>query len=136
MSLFKSMVGQSGLKWFIATVEDRGTGQFSGEKDELKIGRVKIRIHGRHTEDKSKLPTKDLPWAYVMTPTTSAGISGVGCSPTGLVENSRVVGFFMDDDGEQIPIIIGSLPHVQTKKNIGDNAPGSGSAESAFGTGA
>jgi hypothetical protein len=38
----------------------------------------------------------------------------------------------MDDDGEQIPVIIGSLPHVQTKKNIGDNAPGSGSAASTM----
>jgi hypothetical protein len=127
MSLIKSMFGMNGMKWFIATVEDRGTGQFSGEKDTLNIGRVKVRIHGRHTEDKSKLPTSQLPWAYVMLPVTSASISGIGCSPTGLVENSKVVGFFMDDDGEQIPVIIGSLSHIQTKKNIGDNAPGSGS---------
>ncbi len=127
MALYKDMIGQNGFKWFIGTVEDRGTGQFSGVKDELKLGRVKVRIHGRHTEDKSKLPTKELPWAYVMLPTTSASVSGVGRSPTGLVENSTVVGFFMDDDGEQFPVIIGTLPKIQQKKNIGDNAPGSGS---------
>lgn len=127
MSLFKTMFGMNGMKWFIGTVEDRGTGQFSGQKDALKMGRVKVRVHGHHTEDKSELPTKDLPWAFVMTPVTSAGISGIGRSPTGLVENSKVVGFFMDDDGQQILVIIGSLPHVQQKKNIGNNAPGSGS---------
>jgi hypothetical protein len=127
MSLFKRMFGMNGMKWFIGTVEDRGSGQFCGEKDELNIGRVKVRIHGHHTEDKSKLPTKGLPWAFVMTPVTSASISGCGASPIGLVENSKVVGFFMDDDGQQIPVIIGSLPHVQQKNCIGPGAPGSGS---------
>jgi len=121
-------LGQDGLKWWVGTVEDRGSGQFSGEKDNLKLGRVKVRIHGRHTEDKGTLPTKDLPWCYVMNSTTSATLSGVGQSPTGIVEGSKVLGFFMDGAGEQIPIIFGTLPHIQQKESAGQNAPGSGSA--------
>lgn len=129
MSLFKKMFGMNGMKWWIGTVEDRGTGQFCGEKDELKIGRVKVRIQGHHTEDKGKLPTSELPWAFVMQPTTSAAISGIGFSPTGIVETTKVVGFFMDDDGQQIPVVIGTLPHVQQKQCIGPNALGSGAGD-------
>ena len=128
MAEFGTVMGQDGLKWWIGTVEDRGSGQFSGQKDELKLGRIKVRIKGHHTEDKGKLPTKDLPWCYVMTPTTSASISGVGSSPTGIVENSKVIGFFMDGDGSQVPIVFGTLPHIQQKKDAEPNAPGSGSA--------
>jgi len=126
MAQFGTVMGQDGLKWWIGTVEDRGTGQFSGQKDELKLGRIKVRIKGHHTEDKGVLPTKDLPWCYVMTPTTSASISGVGTSPTGIVENSKVVGFFMDGDGAQVPIVFGTLPHIQQKSDAEPNAPGSG----------
>lgn len=126
MAEFGTVMGQDGLKWWIGTVEDRGTGQFSGQKDELKLGRIKVRIKGHHTEDKGKLPTKDLPWCYVMTPTTSASISGVGHSPTGIVENTKVLGFFMDGDGSQVPIVFGTLPHIQQKSDAAPNAPGSG----------
>lgn len=131
MSEHGTVAGQDGLKWWIGTVEDRGTGQFSGEKDLLKLGRCKVRIKGRHTENKSILPTKDLPWCYIMLPATSASISGVGRSPTGIVEGTKVVGFFMDGDGEQIPIISGVLPHVQQKKDAEQTAVGSGPASTA-----
>jgi len=121
-----TVMGKSGMKWWVGTVEDRGTGQFSGEKDELKLGRLKVRIHGHHTEDKSKLPTKNLPWCMVATPLTSASISGVGCSPTGVTEGTKVIGFFMDDEGGQIPVAFASMPHVQQKGGSGSGSPGSG----------
>jgi hypothetical protein len=121
-----TVMGQDGLKWWVGVVEDRGTGQFSGVKDELKLGRIKVRIKGKHTDNKSELPTKDLPWCYVLQSTSSAGISGVGASPSGLVEQSKVVGFFMDGDAGQIPIVFGVLPHIAQKEEAGQNAPGSG----------
>jgi hypothetical protein len=120
-----TVMGQDGLKWWVGVVEDRGTGQFSGEPDNLCIGRMKVRIKGKHTDNKSELPTKDLPWCYTLMPTTSGGISGVGSSPTGIVEQSKVVGFFMDGDGDQVPIVFGVLPHIQQKEEAGSNAPGS-----------
>ena len=126
MADFGTVMGNEGMKWWIGIVEDRGTGQFSGVKDELKLGRIKVRIKGHHTEDKSKLPTKELPWCYVLLPTTSAGVSGVGHSPTGIVENSKVVGFFLDGDAGQYPIVFGVLPHIQQKQDALQSAPGSG----------
>ena len=126
MAEFGTVMGQDGLKWWIGTVEDRGTGQFSGQKDELKLGRVKVRIHGHHTENKGDLPTSDLPWCYVATPTTSASISGIGHRPSGLVEGSKVIGFFMDGDGGQYPVVFATLPHIQQKGGSGSSSPGSG----------
>lgn len=128
MADFGTVMGQEGMKWWIGIVEDRGTGQFSGQKDELKLGRIKVRIKGHHTEDKGKLPTKELPWCYVLMPTTSASISGIGHSPTGIVENSKVIGFFLDGDAGQYPIVFGVLPHIQQKNDAQPNAPGSGKA--------
>jgi hypothetical protein len=124
-----SVIGQDGLKWWIGIVEDRGTGQFSGQKDELKLGRIKVRIKGRHTDDKGKLPIKDLPWCYVLLPTTSASVSGVGRSPTGIVEGTKVIGFFMDGDGGQIPMVFGVLPHIQQKKDAESNSVGAWGAD-------
>jgi hypothetical protein len=125
MAEFGTVLGQDGLKWWIGVVEDRGTGQFSGQKDNLKLGRIKVRIKGHHTDNKGDLPTSQLPWCYVMQPTTSAAISGIGHSPSGIVENSKVIGFFMDGDGGQVPIVFGVLPHIQQKEDTEQNSVGS-----------
>ena len=86
--------------WWQGVIENRS--------DPDKMGRYKVRIFGYHTRDKVVLPTIDLPWAIPMQPVTSAAISGVGTSPTGLVEGSTVIGFFADGNDAQIPIIMGS----------------------------
>jgi len=124
-----TVMGQDGMKWWMGTVEDRGSGQFSGEKDNLKLGRIKVRIDVHHSQDKGVLPTKDLPWCYVCTPTTSASISGVGQSPTGIAEGTKVLGFFMDGAGGQVPVVLATMPHIQQKGGAGQGAPGSGGAK-------
>jgi hypothetical protein len=45
-----------------------------------------------------------------MLPITSAGISGIGTSATGIVEGSWVFGFYRDGVFKQEPCILGSLP--------------------------
>jgi hypothetical protein len=93
--------------WFTGVVEDR--------EDPMQMGRVRVRIFGLHTDDTTKISTMDLPWANVMMPVNSASISGVGITPTGLVEGSWVVGFFADGENAQDPIIMGSLPSKSTQ---------------------
>ena len=97
-----NFIGMDGFLWFYGVVEDR--------QDPYMIGRVKVRCLGHHTDNKITLPTSDLPWAQVMLPVTSAGISGVGQTPLGLVEGSHVFGFFRDGEGRQEPVVMGSLP--------------------------
>lgn len=96
------------LNWWIGTVEDRN--------DPMKIGRYRVRILGYHTDDKAVLPTEDLPWAVTMQPVSSAAMSGIGDSGTGLLPGTQVVGFFTDGEAEQMPIIMGSLGGVDTAK--------------------
>ena len=96
-----NFLGQDGFIWFVGVVEDRN--------DPQKVGRVRIRCLGYHTEDKIKLPTADLPWASPVLPITSSGISGIGQTPLGLVEGSWVFGFFRDADLQE-PVVLGSLP--------------------------
>ena len=102
-----NFIGMDGFLWFYGVVEDR--------QDPYMIGRVKVRCLGHHTDNKFELPTQDLPWAQVILPVTSAGISGVGQTPLGLVEGSHVFGFFRDGEARQEPVVMGSLPGYPTE---------------------
>ena len=95
--------GRDGYSFFTGVVEDRN--------DPLRVGRVRVRCLGYHTESKTELPTTDLPWASVMAPTTSPSMSGLGSTPSFLVEGSWVVGFFRDADLQE-PLVIGTLPGI------------------------
>ena len=101
-------MGFDGFIWFQGVVEDNN--------DPEKIGRVRVRCLGIHTEDKETLPTEDLPWSMVMMPTTSASVSQVGHSPSGLLKGSWVVGFFRDGESCQEPVVMGSFHGYPTER--------------------
>ena len=100
-------MGLDGFSWFVGVVEDRN--------DPDQLGRVRVRCVGLHTEDRTQLPTDDLPWAHVMHPITDPSMHGMGNSPSFLVEGGWVVGFFRDAEALQQPIIMGSLPGVPSE---------------------
>ena len=100
----------------MGVVEDR--------QDPQKIGRVRVRCLGYHTEVHEDLKTEDLPWAHPMNPITSATISGIGQTPLGPVEGTWVVGFFQDGTDAQTPIIMGTLPGVPTSLPTKDGDKG------------
>ena len=87
---------------FTGVVEDRNDPEY--------LGRYRVRVLGIHTHDKEVLPTADLPWAQCILPVTSPGISGLGQSPSFLVEGSWVFGYFRDGVNCQEPVVIGSVP--------------------------
>lgn len=95
------------FKMWIGVVESRA--------DPENLGRCKVRVLGYHTANTVTLPTKDLPWATVMMPVTSASMSGVSETPA-LLPGSTVVGFFADGDDEQNPVILGSLPGIPVER--------------------
>ena len=99
-------MGKDGFQWFVGVVEDR--------QDPQKLGRVRVRCLGYHSENISDLPTNKLPWAHPMNPITSATVSGVGQTPLGAVEGTWVIGFFQDGADAQQPLIMGTLPGVPT----------------------
>jgi hypothetical protein len=105
----RNFMGRNGFKWFVGVVEDRN--------DPIELGRVRVRAFGWHTEDKGSIPTEELPWAIIVNSVDSASVSGIGKSPTGMVEGSWVFGFFMDGDRAQEPAIMGTLPGMPSEKS-------------------
>ena len=84
------------------------TGIVESREDPLYLGRCQVRIVGLHTHDKVLLPTKELPWAHLMQPSTSSSMNGIGSTPIGPVEGSTVIIIFTDKD-QQMPIVIGTV---------------------------
>jgi len=115
-------MGFDGFIWFTGVVEDR--------LDPMKLGRVRVRIAGLHTEVRELgltegIPVEELPWAHPMQPLTSAAMNGIGTTPLGPVEGTWVVGFFRDGENAQEPVVIGTLGGVpyEPPKPIGFHDP-------------
>ena len=100
--LDNNFLGRNGFIWFNGVVEDR--------QDPQKLGRLRVRCVGIHTDNKDDLPTSDLPLSQLIHPITSSGISGLGSSPGFIVEGTWVFGYFRDGVNMQEPMVIGSLP--------------------------
>ena len=84
------------MNYLYGIVEDRN--------DPLKVGRVRVRVHGVHTDDKSKIASPDLPWSHVIMPATTAGLGGFGIQHS-LVEGTTVFGFFRDEDMQDFVVM-------------------------------
>lgn len=88
-------------RWFFGIVVD-------GSPPSSLEGRVKVRIYGIHDGDVNNIPQVDLPWAQVLIPGTSPGVSGLGAIPQ-LLPGALVFGVFLDGKDSQLPLILGSV---------------------------
>jgi uncharacterized RmlC-like cupin family protein len=109
----QDFMGKDGFSWFVGVVEDRN--------DPAQLGRVRVRVLGRHSEDLTQVKTTDLPWAHVMHPVTDPSMQGLGHTPSFLTQGSWVVGFFRDTEAQQ-PVIMGTLPGIAASQ--ADNSKG------------
>ena len=100
-------LGKEGFIWFIGVVEDRN--------DPLKLGRVRVRIYDHYTESKALIPTDQLPWAIIMIPPMNPSYNKVGISPNGLTVNSTVLGFFLDGNDANQPVVMGTIHGIPNK---------------------
>ena len=108
-SLLKSnFIGRDGFRWWIGQIppiED-----MNGQVDGKGWGnRFKVRIIGYHPYSEAELPNEDLPWAQCLIPTTAG--SGAANVATGvqLQPGDTVLGFFLDGDNAQIPVILATF---------------------------
>ena len=100
-----NFVGKDGFFWWVGEVEDN--------EDPMELGRVKVRILGFYTNFQggtvADLPSTALPWATVLQHTSQAGNDGQGESTGQLQPGAVVMGFFMDGEHAQMPIVIGVM---------------------------
>jgi hypothetical protein len=94
----EKFIGMGGFIWWIGVIEN--------SQDPLKLGRCQIRIFGWHTDNKSLLPTEDLPWAQTTLPMNNSR----AINPPKIGE--WVFGFFMDGDSAQFPVSLGIIPGI------------------------
>ena len=111
-------VGKDGFFWWVGEVEDN--------EDPMELGRVKVRILGYYTNFQggttADLPTDGLPWATVLQHTSQAGNDGQGESSGQLQPGAIVMGFFMDGEASQMPIVIGVMRIRKSNDTRGNGA--------------
>jgi hypothetical protein len=91
--------------------------------DPLRMDRVRVRIYGLHTDNKTLIPTDSLPWAMVEKSTNSASMSGIGEGGHGLLPGTWVTLDFFDED-QQYPLVRGTIagvPFNTTTQVTGDD---------------
>jgi len=117
-------MGKEGFTWWQGVVEDR--------HDPLYLGRCKVRVLGWHSDDKNDQPTVGLPWAYPVSPITSASQTGVGSTPLGPVEGTWVLGFYRDGEAGQEPMFFGTLGGIPELDAKGVNNDGTATGGQGF----
>ena len=104
-------LGKDGFYWWF--------GEVVNNRDPMQLGRVKVRIMGYYTgtndKFKDEMPDDDLPWAVVLQPTNQAGVGSAGQSASGqLQQGSMVMGFFLDGQEAQSPVVMGVVRASKT----------------------
>ena len=104
-----NFLGKESFRWFVGLV----TKYISvPDTDPEKIGsgfKAKVRIIGYHPDSKDVIPEEELPWAHVLVPLTMGSGNGGNMSYHVPQGGETVIGFFIDGDNGQQPVIIGSL---------------------------
>lgn len=115
-SLLKThFLGRDGFRWWIGQIPP-----LNPEMEKQLNGggwgnRYPVRIMGYHSYNKNELPDEDLPWANVILP------PGIGTGSAHILKTVKfapgdtVVGFFLDGDNAQLPVIFGSIGNTQYK---------------------
>jgi len=103
-----NFLGKDGFRWWIGQVApEKAQGNQINQIGKAWGARVKVRIYGYHPADVTELPNEDLPWAQVLL--TSQGGSGKGgrSKSMRISPGDTVLGFFLDGDDAQLPVILG-----------------------------
>jgi len=94
----QNFLGKDNFIWWVGSIENI--------MDPLGLGRCQVRIFGWHTDNVALLPTTELPWAQPMYPINSTKTFSAP------MVGDWIVGFFMDGESAQAPIMMGVLPGI------------------------
>jgi len=109
-----NFVGKDGFRWWVgqiapANVQGEQLAPTKNEEVENWGNRLKVRIMGYHPFSKADLPDEDLPWANIMIPSTSGTGASNFSKSVMLRPGDVVIGFFLDGETAQQPIIMGAF---------------------------
>ena len=127
-------VGKDGFIWWFGRVANKEVWKDVNavmSQNESYGQRVKVRIIGYHPWS-NELPEEDLPWATVMMdPITGSGQGGMG-DVLSLVGGETCIGFFMDGEEAQQPVIMGLINRHNGIKNSISNSEIKNNKSSGF----
>ena len=111
-----NIVGRDGFVWWIGRVAAASAWKKQNNilaVDGKKQQRVKVRIIGYHPWEQTEMPENDLPWAEVMQDAqVGSGQGGMG-ETMSLQGGETALGFFLDGEEAQQPVIMGLLNRNQ-----------------------
>lgn len=113
-SLLKThFLGRDGFRWWVGQIPPLN----SESEKQLNGGgwgnRYPVRIMGYHPYSQDELPDEDLPWAHVILPPGVGTGSGAVGKTVKFQEGDVVIGFFLDGDNAQLPVIFGAFGKSQ-----------------------
>ena len=115
-SLLKTnFIGRDGFVWWIGQIAPAKAWEEQANGDGWGV-RYKVRIMGYHPTTETELKDEDLPWAQVM---VTSGTGGGNIFKTiKYAPGDVVIGFFLDGDNAQLPVIMGAFGNSKfTLKN-------------------
>ena len=123
-----NFLGRDGFIWWIGQVADPKvwrTDVTRIDNEESAWGyRCKVRIIGYHSFDRNELKDEDLPWAHILTSAADGAPAqgGFGKLPL-LVGGESVVGFFLDGEEAQQPVVMSCFHRSPIVENIDNPNP-------------
>ena len=116
-SLIKSnFIGRDSFRWWVGQVAPIDS--LKGQNEDGGWGnRYKVRILGYHPFSKEDLSDEDLPYASVLLPTTAGTGGALFAKSVRLRPSDVVLGFFLDGDNAQLPVILGAFGRTDDVSN-------------------
>ena len=108
--LKSNFLGKDGFRWWIGQIPPAKSWALQFNKRPDAWGnRVKVRIMGYHPQNTTELADEDLPWATVILPTNHGSGKAGTKKKIRVIQGDIVVGFFLDGDDAQQPVIFGVI---------------------------
>jgi len=116
-----NFIGKDGFVWWIGQISSEES--WSINSNNGWGYRYKVRIMGYHPYSTAQLKDEDLPWALVMLPPGTGTGGGMISSTVKFTQGDVVVGFFLDGDDGQVPVIMGAFGRSTYRAPDGEVMP-------------
>ena len=121
-SINTNFLGRDGFVWWIGQIAPFSANEAQDGENGWGC-RYKVRIMGYHPYNLVELADAELPWAIVMRPPGTGTGSGGMSKTIHYNQGDTVIGFFLDGENAQQPIIMGALGNTAYAAKNGEIVP-------------